>query len=384
MSMLSLLPGMEALKRFEDEGDTNINVVVGDPEAAAQAIEDSATETEAATDVAETAAESEAAAEASDTVEELLARLEVHQNYLKKYGYTKEFAMLANYNGFYDKVMEKKYSFPAAESLSVAVNPSDANTQAALEGIGDAVRAVWDWIKDMCSKIAGWFKKIGGFIANLFRTQIGKINHLTTLYKKLDTKKDDDQIKDRKIFTSKDTAKLKTELAVLNCDDLNHNLESLQDGILAITSAVDNPAMEKGWIDDRTKEQRKKANEKIKKSLDEVKSKIKSPDTSLKDCSLQDGLNTLKEATDRCKTYNAMKDVLAIVNKLSSMLDKFSTKQKSIGDPKAEVARNAKNAVSYLLTDQVLVNASISTMNKLVNALIKGAAAIASTYKVSA
>ena len=40
MSMLSLLPGMEALKRFEDEGDTNINVVVGDPEAAAQAIED--------------------------------------------------------------------------------------------------------------------------------------------------------------------------------------------------------------------------------------------------------------------------------------------------------------------------------------------------------
>ena len=382
--MLSLLPGMEALKRFEDEGDTNINVVVGDPEAAAQAIEDSATETEAATDVAETAAESEAAAETSDTVEELLARLEVHQNYLKKNGYTKEFAMLANYNGFYDKVMEKKYSFPAAESLSVAVNPSDTNTQAALEGIRDAVHAVWDWIKKMCSKIADWFKKIGGFIANLFRTQIGKINHLTALYKKLSAKKDDDQIKDRKIFTSKDTGKLKSDLAVLQCDDLNHNLNALQDGIVAITAAVDNPATDKGWIDDRTKEQRKKANEKIKKSLDAVKSKIKSPDTSLKDCSLQDGLNTLNEATDRCKTYNAMKDTLAIINKLSVMLDKFSTKQKSIGDPKADAARNARNAVSYLLTDQVLANASISTMNKLVNALIKGAAAIASIHKVSA
>lgn len=383
---IAMLPGMEGLSRFEDEGDTNINVVVNDPEAAVQAVEEQAEAVEATSEVEEAVAETEGDEAAAEQIEQLYARLDAHKAYLEKYGYTKEFALLANYDGMYDK-MCAHHKFPAVESLSNVASPSDVNAIAALEGIGEAANAVWMWIKNACKKVLGWVKKIGGAIANLFRTQIGKIHHLQEVYKNLKgTRKDADKIKDVKIFGAKDIASIKDPMDKMDKFDIDTKSLSGALDVLSEHLRTGNPqaklmTMTDAYTDNRSKDERKKADDDFKENVKKIKEKIKSPETALKDADINEGSALLDAAVKGCQEYNKRKDLVKIFEKFAKQIDDMATKFAKIADVKAEAKREGRNVMTWVISDQSKFNTLLGVGNQIVNACIKSAAAIAGTYE---
>lgn len=168
---LSSLPCMENL--FEDTS-VDVSVEVGD---AAEVAEETTEATSVATDVQEDTAE---ASDTETTTELLFQHIDTLINrkmYLETYGYDRRFAMLAAQDG----VDYIQGGAPAVESVNDVSSANDSYTIAALEGVGDALKSAWEWIKKVLGKIANWVGRFFRSVVMMFSSLENNIIRLKKL-----------------------------------------------------------------------------------------------------------------------------------------------------------------------------------------------------------
>ncbi len=159
----SLIPGLES---FMEDETVDIDVAVDAPEA----IEEAEETAEASAEIAETSEEAESTDEQTEMIMSQFAELERKYSYVKQYGVDRTFMRLFNSDNELTRAI--RYRFPACESFDTTGNPYSSESVACMEGLGDALKAVWDFIVNLC-------KKIGAFFGRLFeaiRVRFGNLN----------------------------------------------------------------------------------------------------------------------------------------------------------------------------------------------------------------
>jgi hypothetical protein len=123
---------------------------------------------DAAAEPVEAIAEQEEVAEATEQMFAKFDEIDRMIAYVGQYGVDKSFLSLCNH----DDILNQAFNLglPATESFEEAGDPNSAVSQAAMEGLKEAAKSVWDWIKkawarikqffsDAWDKVTGWFKK---------------------------------------------------------------------------------------------------------------------------------------------------------------------------------------------------------------------------------
>ena len=168
---LSSLPCMENL--FEDTS-VDVSVEVGD---AAEVAEETTEATEVATDVQEDTAEASDTETTTELIFQHIDTLINRKMYLETYGYDRRFAMLASQDG----VDYIQGGAPAVESVNDVSSVNDSYTIAALEGVGEALKSAWEWIKKVLGKIANWVGRFFRSVVMMFSSLENNIMRLKKL-----------------------------------------------------------------------------------------------------------------------------------------------------------------------------------------------------------
>ena len=369
-AIFSLMPGMESLgSRFEDDESINVEVNVNE---SPETIQEETEADEAMDNAAPIEATAEADEQATEVAEMYFDTLEAHLHYLKTNGYTRDFQMLANFDGRYNGIlMRKGISVYGLEDISSSAYPGDATSIAAMEGIGDALSKFWEWIKNIC-------KKIWRFITNLFSSMKMKFG---ALWKRIgraremynDRKWDPDAKSDAKVA---DVGKVETTFKELKdastamFTNLNDVLDKLMYNLKEWTpnDKTANTYTETKNNDNTTTKTMKNSfgnsfrvdtgivthsKEDIKKINDKYDDLVKDCDKSksIEDYSSNDIKKALDNATTNAKEFYKEEAKMRIIDKFTKEMDKLATKFSRM-DGTASVKGGARSAVKLISGEQ--------------------------------
>ena len=388
---LSSLPCMENL--FEDTS-VDVSVEVGD---AAEVAEETTEAAEVATDVQEDTAE---ASDTETTTELLFQHIDTLINrkmYLETYGYDRRFAMLAAQ----DSIDYIRGGAPAVESVNDVSSANDSYTIAALEGVGDALKSAWEWIKKVLGKIANWVGRFFRSVVMMFSSLENNIIRLKKLksersWDSESAEKASGDIPDDNIETAMSEAisKNKEGSRVVTSDNWATVVDNLKTGfsdIKTLTTAslankssaeaaktyasTDTYATESDKDKETSKKQReahKKIVEELKKAADKKQSISNATDKSVDDW--------LTLATKICKEKMALRNLgdsaARDVSVAKKQAEKYSALDSNDGKASSAVTKQFRNVTRYLSDLQSFSAKFCGALVKIANWLVKGAAKV--------
>lgn len=225
------------------EDDVNIDVSVEAPPVE-EAVEETATDVEAAEEVTETTEEAESEAESGVEMCREYDRLDRAIDCIQRYGVNRTVLML------YPEVMavmRRKGAYVAGvESYDAMGDARSSDSIAALEGLKEAAKSVWKWIKKVVGKITSLIMRFVDAIRIRFGNLDANVGRLRkTLKNKTD--KTGDEIKDVKVKVTPKSelesafADVFTKLKGINGinDELTHVIDSLENGIKNNATFID-------------------------------------------------------------------------------------------------------------------------------------------------
>ena len=121
---------------------------------------------DAAAEPVEAIAEQEEVAEATEQMFAKFDEIDRMIAYVGQYGVDKSFLSLCNH----DDILNQAFNLglPATESFEEAGDPNSAVSQAAMEGLKEAAKSVWDWIKKVVARIRDFFRNTWAKIKGWF------------------------------------------------------------------------------------------------------------------------------------------------------------------------------------------------------------------------
>lgn len=151
MPSYNFIPGLESFME-----DTNVDVSVEvnpaeEVEEAAAAAEDDAT-------IESTAEAADSTAEQSEMILSRFMDLENQYFHIAKYGVDRTYMRLFNQNGELNSAL--RINLPGCESFDATGSRTSAESIACMEGIGNVLKSIWDFLKKVAIKIGLFFKKI--------------------------------------------------------------------------------------------------------------------------------------------------------------------------------------------------------------------------------
>lgn len=181
--------------RSKMEDDVNIDVSVEAPPVE-EAVEETATDVEAAEEVTETTEEAESEAESGEEMCREYDRLDRAIDCIQRYGVNRTVLML------YPEVMtvmRRKGAYVAGvESYDAMGDARSSDSIAALEGLKEAAKSVWKWIKKVVGKITSLIIRFVDAIRIRFGNLDANVGRLRKALKNK-TDKTGDEIKDVKV-----------------------------------------------------------------------------------------------------------------------------------------------------------------------------------------
>lgn len=271
MPSYNFIPGLESFME-----DTNVDVSVEvnpaeEVEEAAAAAEDDAT-------IESTAEAAESTAEQSEMILSRYMDLENQYFHIAKYGVDRTYMRLFNKNGELNSALRIK--LPGCESFDATGSRTSAESIACMEGIGNVLKSIWDFLKKVAIKIGLFFKKIFNAIAS----RVGKLSDNIARLKKINSDKSNDNIDALKDATEKvaDLAAIKTAKEKIIKLDTCPEWKEIDDYKLALMEKVQAATKEKSdpdsiyapAKDNYTDNRDSGAKEKDEKAYDEIKEKM--------------------------------------------------------------------------------------------------------------
>lgn len=403
---LSSLPCMENL--FEDTS-VDVSVEVGD---AADVAEETTEATEVATDVQEDTAE---ASDTETTTELLFQHIDTLINrkmYLRTYGYDRRFAMLAAQDG----VDYIQGGAPAVESVNDVSSANDSYTIAALEGVGDALKSAWEWIKKVLGKIANWVGRFFRSVVMMFSSLESNIIRLRRLEHE---RKWDGESAEKASGDIPDFAKGDIDKAITDNKGDSHLLSGAKSNDEVVKALKDayNDIIRWSTLDiregvssshgdydgtdkdgnrsasgavlygdlEKNKDKVKKDKEATKKIIDDLK-KVADKKTSISNATTSSVKDFLDEAVSLCKVKTSLTNLGGVAAKAAStakrQAEKFSALSNTDGRASTSVSQSFRKITSYLSYLQSFTAKYCGALIKIANWLVKGAAKVlGSCYK---
>ena len=345
MSKYPLIPGMEA---FMEDTEVNVEVEIGAPEEVVEEQEETA---EAAADIETTEEESEATDEQTEMILAQFAMLERQYNHVKQYGADRTFMRLFNSNGELERAF--RLSLPSCESFDATGDRNSAESRAIVAGMEGALSTVWEFIKNLCRKIARFFGKLIDAVRLRFGNLHKAVGRLSEANK---NRKDSDDLEKaegktasvtdlQKLWTNslKGTVVPNNGIFDIKGAELQAYKKALEDAISKQTSdqKVDSKALD---------ERLSKAKEELKKLKQSVAEGIKMDAVSIKDVDIN----------DITKYIGLAGEILAEVDKNEAELKKAKTN--------AEVQEKlAANAAARQSPDKTGVRNKATKLAKMMN-----------------
>lgn len=387
---LSSLPCMENL--FEDTS-VDVSVEVGD---AAEVAEETTEVAEVATDVQEDTAE---ASDTETTTELLFQHIDTLINrkmYLETYGYDRRFAMLASQDG----VDYIRGGAPAVESVNDVSSANDSYTIAALEGVGDALKSAWEWIKKVLGKIANWVGRFFRSVVMMFSSLENNIIRLKKLENESswdseraekasgdvpESKKEMENAMNKAITSNKKNSEFAASIS--NWTELSKSLAVKYKVIGDMASASignSNTSISLNGADDHeklsdNKDKLKNDREATKKIAEDLR-KVAEKKTSISNASSSSVNDWLSLATDICKEKTAIRNMGDVAARNISIAkkqaEKFSALDSTDGKASADVSKKFRTITSYLSALQSFSAKFCGALIKIANWLVKGAAKV--------
>ena len=391
---LSSLPCMENL--FEDTS-VDVSVEVGD---AAEVAEETTEATSVATDVQEDTAE---ASDTETTTELLFQHIDTLINrkmYLETYGYDRRFAMLAAQDG----VDYIQGDVPAVESVNDVSSANDSYTIAALEGVGDALKSAWEWIKKVLGKIANWVGRFFRSVVMMFSSLENNIIRLKKLEN--ESKWDTDRAEKASGDIPESIADMKAAMdKAVNDHKDKSGLFASASGWLGVLGMLKNRFSEVGDMSNdvimdgnekrlRThaggnvdkydtlsndKDKRKDDKDATKKIAEDMK-KVSEKKTSISNAKAGSVGEWLTLATDICKQKTIIRNVGDIaarnVSIAKKQAEKFSALDSTDGRASTDVSKKFRKVTSYLSALQSFSAKFCGALIKVANWLVNGAAKV--------
>lgn len=375
----TLIPGLES---FMEDTEVNVEVAVDAPEA----IEEAEETADASAEIAETTEESEATDEQTEMIMAQFMELGKRYDHVKKYGVDRTFMRLYNSNDELSRSF--RYRFPSCESFDSTGSPYSSESVACMEGIGEALSAIWDFIVNLC-------KKIGAFFGRLFeaiRVRFGNINDQIGRLRKMsddrpvwvDNIDDVDaetydikpirdfktKVWDAKIKSSKlDVATLKQmEQQVGTC------IKDLQGSQNLASTAPDKTSKE---LDEEARKAKKfrEAFKTAKKEINKAVSDIKD-DKKLKETS-GNANDYLDQAATFMKEVDEAKASMSVAKKMLDEVNTLANNEKRRGDEYASASRKGAAALGAILnTANQLVSLKVGVFTKLSGMCVRAASTI--------
>lgn len=287
MSKYSLIPGLES---FMEDTEVNVEVAVGEPDEVAEEVTE---QVDAAEDSGAVTEEVESTDEQTEMILAQFAQIEHRYNHVRKYGVDRTFMRLFNSNGEMERAF--RISLPSCESFDATGDKYSPESKAVLAGLEASLSGVWEFIKNLCRKIVGFFQRI----IDALRARFGNLNkQIGRLRDYIKDRKDDSeavQDVDRKVCSVADAEKainkINSSMTISGTDidlknGINENIKTVFDEYNKKYSNRDNiKGATSTPADSRSTEEIKKFNEKVKESKKKL-AEIK-----------KDALNELKEDT---------------------------------------------------------------------------------------
>ena len=397
---LSSLPCMENL--FEDTS-VDVSVEVGD---AAEVAEETTEATEVATDVQEDTAE---ASDTETTTELLFQHIDTLINrkmYLETYGYDRRFAMLAAQDG----INYIQGGAPAVESVNDVSSANDSYTIAALEGVGDALKSAWDWIKKVLGKIANWVSRFFRSVVTMFSSLENNIIRLKKLLSDStwDTERAEkasgdvpeesktisdamdaafnDNISDSYTITSHTWEGAAIDLRNAFDKIGKKALSSMNNSYAPTDTTVKNAANDH-YSNTEDKDKVKKDRDAIKKIVDELK-KVADKKTSISNITQNSVSEWLKTAAKICMSKTQLRNLgdtaARAVSTAKKQAEKFAVLKSDDGrgSMSSDKSKEFRNITTYLSALQSFSAKFCGALVKIANWLVKGSAKVlGSCYK---
>ena len=392
---LSSLPCMENL--FEDTS-VDVSVEVGD---AAEVAEETTEAAEVATDVQEDTAE---ASDTETTTELLFQHIDTLINrkmYLETYGYDRRFAMLAAQDGI-DYI---RGGAPAVESVNDVSSANDSYTIAALEGVGDALKSAWEWIKKVLGKIASW---VGRFFRSVVMMFSSLENNIIRL-KRLENESSWDSERAEKASGDVPESKSEMEKAMNEAFDKNKTNSHGFSGSTGWSGVIDalqmkykraiewstsdmihTPARAEGSAIvnsaanayDKLSEDKDKVKEdkEATKKITEDMKKVADKKTSISNATAKSVSEWLGLATAICKSKMSINNLGDTAAKAAStakkQAEKYSALNSTDGRASTEISKSYRLITTYLSYLQSFSAKYCGALIKIANWLVKGSAKV--------
>lgn len=170
------------LAGFMEDTDVSVEVSVTEPEE----IEQSEEAVEAGAEIAEVSEEAESTDEQAEMILMHFAELEHRYNHVRQHGVDRTFMRLFNSKDELSRACGR--SFPSCESFDATGSASSAESIACMEGLGDALSKVWEFIKSLCRKIASFFSRLFEAV----RVRLGDLNKQIGRLRKLNQERTSD------------------------------------------------------------------------------------------------------------------------------------------------------------------------------------------------
>ena len=402
---LSSLPCMENL--FEDTS-VDVSVEVGD---AAEVAEETTEATEVATDVQEDTAEASDTETTTELIFQHIDTLINRKMYLETYGYDRRFAMLASQDG----VDYIQGGAPAVESVNDVSSVNDSYTIAALEGVGDALKSAWDWIKKVLGKIANWVSRFFRSVVMMFSSlenniiRLKKLKNESTWDNDRATKASGDipDVSDTDISDAITNNKGGSHVfsGVKNNDDVVKKIKDEYNTIIywATTDLREDKATASGdyvagsktrkgtsnYVNDsdpvaygkfKTDNDKVKADKEATKKMIDALKKVADKKTSISNATDNSVDNLLTLAVSLCKIKTSLNNLGNVAAKAAStakkQAEKFSALNSNDGKVSVDTSKSFKKITSYLSYLQSFTAKYCGALIKIANWLVKGAAKV--------
>lgn len=166
-----------ALENLRLEGDIDVEINQGtDAPEVAEEISENA---EVAEEVSDAAGEAEVVEEKNEEVMRSFMILEHLYAHVEQHGVDRTFMKAVPLSAYLPSRNRLMSGYaPSAESLGATGDPHSAESVAVLEGIGDALRAVWRWLKNLASKIGSLMGRFFEVIRRTFGNVDANIGRL--------------------------------------------------------------------------------------------------------------------------------------------------------------------------------------------------------------
>lgn len=182
---------------------------------------------------ADSVAQIDAEMRAYDHIFEKYAELDRMIAYIKNYGIDQSFLSLCNKNNILGQSFGIK--FAVLESYDLKGNPNSPEAIAALEGLGTAVRTVWEFIKRTIARLLDWISRILSFrdlCVKMYKHSIESLKKRAKDIKNWSVPASEDVIADPATVT-----KLIEKLKQLSVREDAENIQNLKD--VQMTKTID-------------------------------------------------------------------------------------------------------------------------------------------------